>query len=125
MKVRLYEDNAGELWLHREGEDYALGGMERRHGHGRAAPRTLGSAVSRGALRMTEQFEATHLIGDEPVMLIDEGVEDGSSGAYTLAEWEDGKTWPCVRRMADGRWLTDTSGDLEDITHRVRLLNEP
>lgn len=61
----------------------------------------------------------THEIaGYGPVTLIDEGVEDGSSGAYR--DGEEG--WSRVRRTADGRWLDYGAGDPEDVTHRVREL---
>jgi hypothetical protein len=53
------------------------------------------------------------------VTLVDEGVEDGSSGAYL--EGEEG--WPRIRRTAEGRWLDyHMPADPVDITHNVREL---
>jgi hypothetical protein len=40
-------------------------------------------------------------------MLIDEGVEDGSAGAYTLAEYVEETVWAGIRCGADGEWRDD------------------
>lgn len=66
------------------------------------------------------EFQPTHEIESYgPVQLIDEGTDDGSSGAYTAAEFAESR-WPRVRRMADGRWFDGTDSEPEDITYRVR-----
>src|SRR5438309_4700464 len=69
---------------------------------------------------MEQSFRPTHEIESYgPVMVIDEGTEDGSSGAYTAEEFA-ASAWPRVRLTTQDRWLDYGSGDAEDVTHRVK-----